>query len=258
MRAVIAAGVLAAIVVSPARADDPDYAKARQLYNAANAEMDAGKFDDAARDFGAAYEITKDPVLFYKIGHANKRAGKCSVAVAYFKRYLLEAKHEARFVDLATEQLKECGAFDSGSGSGAGSGSGVAGSGSGSGAAGAVKPEPKPIVKRHGKNAAWIVTGIGIAFVSAGGVLAYAASSSEQDIKDLYSTPTPMTYSSTVAKKYNDSVAQGTRYEQLSWAAFGAAGVAAVAATILFGRSGSHVEPVVAPHSAGVAATFSF
>ena len=46
------------------------------------------RFDDAIRDYGAAYELSRDPALFFKIGRANERAGKCEVAVSYYRRYL--------------------------------------------------------------------------------------------------------------------------------------------------------------------------
>src|SRR5262245_39392683 len=90
--AVIAAAMLAALVASglgqplghaqPA----PELDRAKDLYLSAEAAMKDDRFDDAARDYGAAYELSRDPALFYKIGRANERAGKCSVALTYYTR----------------------------------------------------------------------------------------------------------------------------------------------------------------------------
>ena len=38
----------------------------------------------AAREFGVAYAITKDPVLFYKIAEAHDKSGNCEAAVIYY------------------------------------------------------------------------------------------------------------------------------------------------------------------------------
>src|SRR5262249_39449573 len=91
-------GMLVGVVISLAGsaaaqpAPPVDYAHAAELYKAAEAEVAADKLDDAIRDYSAAYDITKDPVLFYKIGVANQRASKCEVALVYFGRYLREGK----------------------------------------------------------------------------------------------------------------------------------------------------------------------
>ena len=107
MRALICAVVIVAFA-SRAEAQQPDFARANELYNTAQKALDEGRGDDAARDFLAAYEITKDPVLFFKIGSAYEKAGKCDEAVSYYKRYLEEAKPEPKFVDMTTERMTAC------------------------------------------------------------------------------------------------------------------------------------------------------
>ena len=53
----------------------------RRLYAAGEQEIAAGAYADAARDYGAAYELTKDPVLFFKIGTRERgRPGKCATS----------------------------------------------------------------------------------------------------------------------------------------------------------------------------------
>ena len=110
MRA-IAAGVLVGALFGSALAQpsQPDMDRAKDLYRAAEEAMKAGRFSDAVRDYGGAYEITRDPVLFYKIGSANQAAGKCEVALIYFNRYLREGRPSETFQKLAKEKIEACG-----------------------------------------------------------------------------------------------------------------------------------------------------
>lgn len=87
----------------------PDMDRAKDLYRAAEEAVKAGRYADAVRDYGGAYEITRDPVLFYKIGSANQLAGKCEVALIYFNRYLKEGRPSETFQKLAKEKIEKCG-----------------------------------------------------------------------------------------------------------------------------------------------------
>jgi hypothetical protein len=295
MRAVISgvtAGVVLAAAISTPRAQpqQPDLAHAKELYDAANQAMNENRFDDAAQGYGAAYEITHDPILFFKIGVANEKAGHCDIALVYFGRYIKEAKPEPTYQTMAEDHIRAChgdlptdegsaAAVPAGSGSGsaepaAGSGSAAVGSGSaaepatgsgsaetGSDAGSALVVPPAPVSDHsRGNDAAWLMVGGGLAFVTLGAVLAYAASSSEQDLKDLYVglDGNPPVYDATLAKRYQGLLDEGHRYEHLSWGAFGVAGGFAVAATVLFlrDRHESRIEPVVTTHSAGVSVHF--
>ena len=66
----------------------PDYEAAKRHYQ--NAEQAAAKKDwnTAAKEYGIAYEITRDAVLFFKLGNAYQLSGDCTRAVEYFERYL--------------------------------------------------------------------------------------------------------------------------------------------------------------------------
>jgi len=268
----------------------PDYARAKQLYDSATAAFDKGQWSDAERDFGAAYEITKDPVLFFKIGAAYEKAGSCEIALSYYTRYLREAKPAQSFVDLTKERVEACGGdwkvvlagaglavpdtaagsgSDAGSGSGSGSASGSGsetGSGSGSEVtltglgSGAIDRKP------HTRDLPWLMVGGALAFATAGAVLAYSATSSEQDIKDLYvgvdgKTPT---YDMKTQARYQDLLDEGHRYQYLSWGAFGVAAGFGIAATLIFIHD--HVveerrvliTPAATPSSAGAAVTVRF
>jgi hypothetical protein len=97
-----------------------------------------------------------------------------------------------------------------------------------------------------------------------GGVLAYAARSSENDVRDLYVGVAGLVpaFDATTQKRYNDLIDQGRSYQHLSWAAFGLAGAAAAGAAVLFVRDRSapehqaRITPIVTGRGAGVAIAF--
>ena len=128
----------------------------------------------------------------------------------------------------------------------------------------AVTVQPAP-VHGHGTNGAWLAVGGTVALATIGGVLAFSATSSEQDIKDLYVgvDHVPPVFDGTTQKRYDDLIDEGHRYQDLSWAAFGAAAVCAGLSAYLFVRghaSHEHValRPVVAPQLVGLGASGSF
>jgi hypothetical protein len=102
----------AAASVAVAQPANPDLAQAAAMYRSAEAAMAEGRSDDAARDYGAAYEISKDAVLFFKIGSALDKAGKCAVAATYYRRYLREGKPSADFQRLTRDRIAACEAAD--------------------------------------------------------------------------------------------------------------------------------------------------
>jgi hypothetical protein len=288
MRALVAACtaglVTATAAVGPAHAQPSQLGQAKQLYDDATAEMAAAKYDDAARDFAAAYDITQDPVLFFKIAAANEKAGRCEVAVEYYRRYIAEAKPEAQYVELTNERIAACATAGSAAGSAAEAGSGSAietgsataaetGSGSATETGSATAPETGSgsaavnttvFGRIRGQDTPWLLVGGAIAFVTLGAVLAYSASSSESDIRDLYAgvDNQPVTYDAATAQRYHDLVNEGHRYEYLSWASFGIAAAFGVAATIYFVHDYNErrftVVPTATPQGAGVAATVRF
>ncbi|HEY1550300.1 MAG TPA: hypothetical protein VGG28_20875 [Kofleriaceae bacterium] len=290
MRALVAActaGFVAATAI-PLRADPVDVGHAKQLYDEANDAMAAGKFDDAAAYFEAAYKITGDPILFFKIGGADEKAGKCDAAITYYKRYIAEANPAPQFVQLTNERIAAC-AQGSGSGSGSaadvGSGSATepqSGSGSGSatgsttdaGSGSATEPESgsgsdsgsgsiRIGTIRH-DDIPWLFVGGALAFVTLGAVLAYSASSTESDVRDLYQgvDNQPVTYNATTAQRYQSLVSEGKRYEYLSWTSFGIGAALGVAAGVLFYQDYNErrllITPMAGPQGTGAMATLRF
>jgi tetratricopeptide (TPR) repeat protein len=104
--------VLCMVLVGSAAAqgagDKPDTERAVELYKQAEAEMAAGRFAAAAEDYAHAYDITKDPVLFFKIASAYDKALRCDLALTYYRRYLRDGKPNEEFSKLTTERITAC------------------------------------------------------------------------------------------------------------------------------------------------------
>ena len=238
----------------PASPSASELSRAKDLYKSAEAAIANGRFDDAVRDYRAAYELSKDPALLYKIGRANERAGTCDVALIYYARYLREGNPSEAFAATTKERITACGGDvnnlpgstgpsepkpTAGSGSGSSHGSAApvsAGSGTTAGQAnaggasgttespagsgsGSATPAPT-LTPSNRQKVAWLLTGSAIALATLGGVLAYAATSSENDVRDLYVgfAGQPPAFDAQTKKRYDDLVDQGHRYQHLSWA----------------------------------------
>lgn len=274
MRGAVGVALVAAMTtVSVAQPSDADRDRAKALYAAAESAMKESRWDDAIRDYRGAWEITKDVALHFKLGSAHEKAGKCELAVTHYRRYLRDGKPTDKFKKLTRERIVACG-----------------GNPDAEDPPVAQKVEPTPPVEPpppapvepaaepapevpkpppttipvHGTRTGWLLVGTAIGFVTIGAVLAYAAESSEADIQDLYTglggvTPTFDTFT---RQRYDELVAQGERYERLSWIGFGIAGAAAIGAAIVFATTTQEdriiVTPTASPTSAGAVASFSF
>jgi hypothetical protein len=105
---VIAVGLAFGAVAHAQPADDAKK-QAREHYKNAETAMAAAAYEYAASEYGAAYELMKDPVLFFKIGDANQKAGKCAAAVTYYKRYLKEGNPNESFKKDTEARITACG-----------------------------------------------------------------------------------------------------------------------------------------------------
>jgi tetratricopeptide (TPR) repeat protein len=247
-----------AFAQAPSPDGRPDFVRATELYNAATHELDEGRADEAARDFLAAYEITKDPVLFFKIGSAYEKAGKCDDALDYYQRYLDEATPDPSFVTLTQQRIDACKAALAPPPAPAPAPV-PAPAPAPAPAPPAAEPLPEPSVNQ---DRAWLLVGGSLAFATAGAVLAYSTQSAEQDIKDLYVSQNGMAppYDDRTRERYEQLTSEGRRYEVLAWTSFGLAAGCAIGATIFFlrDRGDVSVAPVVTPKETGVAATVRF
>lgn len=299
MRPVLIAAVVGGLAVTALAQSAPDRERAKELYRSAETAMAAQDYASALRDYGAAYDLTKDPVLFYKIGAANERAGKCPLAVVYYRRYLAEASPTPAFVDITNARIRACESppttepavtdtaaptatttptppapppaatadtTNAPANSTTTSAKPATAMGSFVGSRDNTAPSKESLTARN--RGAWLFVTGSIALVTVGAVLAYSADSAENDISDLYVglAGTPPAFDRQTKRLYDDLVAEGQRYERLSWLSFGLAGVTAGVAGYLFWREHDRasreksitVTPAVTQDGAGVRAAFSF
>jgi hypothetical protein len=252
-RVAIACAVL--LSAAPALAQpppgQPDFAAAKQHYQAAEDSAAKGDHATAAREYGIAYDITKDPVLFYKIGQSYDRAGDCSSAIVYYGRYLKEGNPSEDFKTRTEEAMKVCGQAKPPEGTSTGDRKPEAGNRKPETAAetapaadreavGAVAA-PKSLEDEEPtwqRTAAWSSVGIAIALVTTGAVLGLSAASREEDVDNLIefrdAEGQPATYTGATRDRYNDLISEGDRLESLAVVAFAASGVAAASAALFF------------------------
>jgi tetratricopeptide (TPR) repeat protein len=69
-----------------ARADDT--AAAREHYQKGTAYYDLGRYQDAIKEFEAAYEIKSDPALLYNLAQSHRLAGNPEQALHFYRTYL--------------------------------------------------------------------------------------------------------------------------------------------------------------------------
>jgi len=265
---------------SPGRAQPaPDLDRARTLYTSAEQALAESRSSDALRDYQAAYEITRDPALLYKLGVTHQRAEACRPAVAHFAAYLRNGKPTPDFFAITREKIRTCN-YDPdalppdledptlAANTGSGSGSATAGSGSGSdrdevpvaAGSGSATPTPAPAPAKH--RAAWILVGGAVAMVTVGAVLAYSANAAESEISDLYVGlgGQPPVFNDATRARFDDVIAEGKRYQRLSWVSFGAAAVLGGLAAWRFTIKEQPVQitPTMTPTGPGVTAGFRF
>jgi hypothetical protein len=264
--------LVAALGSSTSAQPAPDMKRVKELYNNAERAMTEGRHADAVRDYGEVYELTKDPVLFYKIGSANEKAGKCDVALIYYGRYLKEAKPAEQFIARTHERISACGGTIDPIGTPEPTGSATpTGSAAPEPAGSAAEPTPAaagsaaPVVGKH--RGPWLLVGGSLALVTVGAVLAYQADAAENDLRDLYVgiEGMPPAFNDRTRERYDAVVAEGKRYEKLSWASFGLAGALAIGAALWFKLGSSDdapaktsVMPTVNRDGAAVTTTIRF
>ena len=214
-------GTLLAMALAAAGAGSaaaqPDLTTATAHYQAAEDAMARGAWADAAREYDAAYQLGKDPILLFKLGTAHARAGACDAARAAFDRYLAEGNPTPEYRAQAEDRGATCaapvapaagagagGATPAGTAATTGTPTPAAGTGGGPmpgaygtrpGAAGGARDDADvlPSLGAGGpsftdtqstwkRSAGWIAVGTTIGLVAVGTVLALSAEGSEEDL----------------------------------------------------------------------------
>jgi hypothetical protein len=272
---------------APAAPARPDFEAARRHYQAAEEAGRAGDHATAAREYNTAYEITRDPVLFFKIGQAHDKAGDCDAARSYYGRFLKEgsptpeqrARTEALGEACVSRPRPEAAEPPA-----------------------AEPPAPEPVqpapvqptrppppspvvaaaAERRAamplleetswqRTAAWTSVGITLALGTTAAVLGLSAASREEDVQNLiaFRDPEgdPAIFTGATRDRYNDLVSEGKRLETLSIVALAATGAAAAASVVFFlldARAGDDeapalgLAPIVGDDQAGLGWTGRF
>lgn len=244
--------------------------------------MASGRYEDAVRSYGAAYEISKDPVLFFKLGSALDKAGKCAAAITYYQRYLREAKPAENFDKLTKSRISACEGRIASEGQPAASPTGPESASVGTSPAAplptapAEPPAPAPADEAPAQPAApppadeaaqarpqeappevyvgpsarrtgaWFGVATSLALITVGSVFALSIESTEDDLRDLYvirAGGRPLAYEGAGRDRYEDLVERGEQYRTLAWVSFGLAGAAALTSTVLFLTSEAESSP---------------
>jgi hypothetical protein len=269
----------AAPALAQAPPAQPDFAAAKQHYQAAEQAAGKGDHATAAREYGIAYDITKDPVLFYKIGQSYHRAGDCTSANVYYGRYLKEGNPSEEFKKKTEEAMKACGqpgspapaedpTQDTGRAERDAGKPGAVPPASDPEAVGGVTTAPPSLEDEEPswqRTAAWSSVGISIALLTTGAVLGLSAASREEDVDNLIefrdADGQPAIYTGATRERYNDLIAEGDRLESLAVIAFAASGVAVASAVLFFvldaragqdDQAGAALRPSAGPDGVGL------
>ncbi len=263
----------------------PDYKAAKEHFRKAEQASQAENWDEAVREFLIAYEITQDPVVFFKLATAYQSAGKCSEAVEYFKRYNEEANPSMEYRADALKRITDCNTKLAGEP--------ATGPGESSPDEGDTKSPMDPLDEEEKeelvestyddqptfideeitwqKTAGWTSVGVSAAFLTAGAVLGLSAKSREEDLDNLLTfrdgADRPTSFNDTVSKRYNDLEDEGKTLNTMSMVAFGLAGASAATAIVFFllddspsesSEGMSHLTPTIGEDSVGVRAGWTF
>jgi tetratricopeptide (TPR) repeat protein len=83
-----------------ARAEDTNTTQAREHYNKGAKAFALGKFDDAIKEYEAAYELRDDPVFLYNIAQAHRLNRNPERALFFYRSYLSHAPKAENAADV--------------------------------------------------------------------------------------------------------------------------------------------------------------
>ncbi len=226
----------------PGTALGQDFAAAGRHFAAAQDAFGQDRFSQAAKEYQAAYEITKDPVLLFNIGESFQRAGDGPQAIRSYRAYL-QAQPTASDRPEVERRLNELEA--------AGGAPGPTGV---TGATGTQQPgadtTKQPAVPESGasaakgnppsgyRTAAWAGVAATVALVTAGAVLGLAAQSRADELyrrttQTVAGQPPPV-FDGSQSDAYQALLSDGRAYNSAAIACFAVGGAAAVTSAVLF------------------------
>jgi hypothetical protein len=234
-----AAAEPARVAAQPETATAPDMLAARRHFMAATEALRGGEPARAAREFEAAYRITRDPQLLFNVAAAHRTAGAARAALQAYRGYLAAApgapdRDEVEKTIHALEaELKPRPAAP------------VPGAAAPTAAPtvtpGALALGPTAAPKSESnrlKVAAWITASAAVALAATGGLMTLKQKNLEADLGHKMravdpQTGQPLPYAS-VEPEIRDLRSQSKRYETLSVVFYATAAAAGIAAGTLF------------------------
>jgi tetratricopeptide (TPR) repeat protein len=84
------AAVAPPVHARPAKVSAQALAQAKAAFKEATAAYDAGRYDDALREFQRAHELSRNPVLYFNLAACAEKLGQPRVAAAHLRAYLTE------------------------------------------------------------------------------------------------------------------------------------------------------------------------
>jgi tetratricopeptide (TPR) repeat protein len=93
MRAILASLLALSLAAAPAAATPKkptaaEMKRAREHFNKGHAFHQAGNYDEAAREYEAAFKLAELPDLLYNLGQVHRLRGDKAAALGYYQRYL--------------------------------------------------------------------------------------------------------------------------------------------------------------------------
>jgi hypothetical protein len=254
----------------------------QRLFDAGTQALQAGDPRAAEKAWQAGYAVNRDPAFLVHIGEAQEKAGAPAEAAETYRRYLQVAPDAADRAEIEA-RLTRLGAAGAPAKPPAAAppGAGEAPGEFGAGPQPRIPPPPEPRAPaparaddepppappppasgwtRYELTAA-ISTAAAVTMLLAAGLFAASASSNQDDINRLVlhrddMTGAPLSYSS-IAKQYEDAMADGERndrYAKLALAGAGAAALVAATFFILDARDAREPAVAIVPSAGGLTA----
>src|SRR5437763_16165369 len=76
--------------VFAARADESDVNEARDHYRRGTKAFELGSYEEAIKEYAAAYRLRDDPALLYNLGQANRLGNHPTEALRFFRLFLIK------------------------------------------------------------------------------------------------------------------------------------------------------------------------
>jgi len=105
---VVISGVVLALLASTAFADAKQEKRAKRHLTKATQAYQAGRYEEARKEFTLVYSIDPQPQILFALGQVNVKLGKCDAAVPFLEKYL-ETKPDEAQTAAANEALAACG-----------------------------------------------------------------------------------------------------------------------------------------------------